>query len=239
VNWRSTVIVSILAAICLAADAPSTQPTPSQSFANLASPDADLREQAKSQLLGLQRSDLPALRELVEQNRPLAPAQMAALHDIVVHLYLSGEPYDSDPDFGFIGLRWTDMDMINDIPRLGVPVGTRLPGFPGFQLLRDGDLILGVFLQPNSPLQQWPNRYTTSIRMLQLGIEAAGNQRDIVLLVLRQGQRMRIPVRLRPKMKIPNLAAATDVETYFLQWQKKGEDYWQAQFLPLLRPGVS
>ena len=238
-NWRSTVFVSILAATCLAADAPSTQPTINQSFANLASPDADLRDQAKSRLLGLSRSDLPALRELVEQNRPLAPAQMAALHDIVVHLYLSGEPYESDPDFGFIGLRWTDVDMINDVPRLGVPVGTRLPGFPGFQLLRDGDLILGVFLQPDSPLQQWPNRYTTTIRMLQLGIEAAGNQRDIVLLVLRQGQRMRIPVRLRPKMKVPDLAAATDIETYFLQWQKKGEDYWQAQFLPLLRPGVS
>jgi hypothetical protein len=239
VNWRSTVIVSVLAAICLAADAPSTQPTIAESFANLASPDAGSREQAKTQLLSLSRGDLPALREVVEQHRPIAPAQMAALHDIVVHLYLSGEPYDSDPDFGFIGLRWTDMDMNSDTPRLGVPVGTRLPGFPGFQLLREGDLILGVFLQPNSPLQQWPNRYTTTINMLQLGIEAAGNQRDIVLLVLRQGQRMRIPVRLRPKMKVPQMAAAADVENYFLQWQKKGEDYWQAQFLPLLRPGVS
>jgi hypothetical protein len=234
--WRSTVIVLMFSGAALAApgSAPSTQPTIAQSFAGLASPDADLREQSRTNLLSLSRSDLPRLHELVEQNRPLAPAQMAALHDIVVHLYLSGEPYPSDPQNGVLGLRWP---YTLDVPRLGVPVEDRLPGFGGFQMLRDGDLILGIFVQPDAPLQQLPNLETPTITVLRSAIDSVGPKRDIELEVLRQGQRIRVPVRLRPRPIEP----ATDEGkvAFFDAWQKKGEDYWQAQFLPLLRPGGS
>jgi hypothetical protein len=57
------------------------------------------------------------------------------------------------------------------------------------------------------------------------------------LEVLRQGQRIRVPIRLRPKPIEPDTDPGK--EAFFDQWQKKGEDYWQNQFLPLLRPGVS
>jgi hypothetical protein len=236
--WRSTVIVLMFAGAALAAPgpatSPSTQPDIARWFAGLASPDADLREQSRTNLLGLSRGDLPRLHDLVEQNRPLAPSQMAALHDIVVHLYLSGETYPSDPKYGVLGLRWL---YTIDVPRLGVPVEQRLPGFGGFQMLHDGDLILGIFVQPDAPLQQLPNLETPSITVLRSGIENVGSRRDIELEVLRQGQRIRVPIRLRPRPIEPDTDPGK--EAFFDQWQKKGEDYWQNQFLPLLRPGVS
>jgi hypothetical protein len=231
--WRSTVIVLVFAGSALTAPAPppapSTQPGIAQWFAGLASPDADLREQSRTNLLGLSRSDLPRLRELIEQNQPLAPAQMAALHDIVIQLYLSGEPYQSDGQDGFIGLRWHEADESG----LGVSVDQRIPGFSGFQMLRDGDLILGVALRPDGALQLTP-----AVNVLVETIKNASPRRDIQLEVLRQGQRIRVPMHLRPK---PTLSDLTDdgIDSYFAQWQKKGEDYWQQQFLPLLRPGVS
>jgi len=227
--WRSTMIVLMIAGTALAAAAaPSTQPAIGQWFAGLASADADQREQSRTNLLGLSRGDLPRLRELVEQNRPLAPSQMVALHDIVVHLYLSGEPYASDASSGFLGLWWPDAELLAP-PRLGVPVEQRVPGFAGFQMLREGDLILGVLIWPDAPLQQLPNLVTPSYSVLTRAIQAAGANQDIVLEVLRQGQRIRIPVHLRPRPTLPDVT----------QWEKLGEDYWQAQFLPLLRSGVS
>ena len=229
--WRSTAIVLMLAGPALAAaTAPSTQPAIAQWFAGLASADANQREQSRTNLLGLSRGDLPRLRELVEQNRPLAPAQMTALHDIVVHLYLTGEPYPSDPLLGVIGLRWAD----EEPPRLGVPVDQRIPGFGGFQMLRDGDLILGVLLHSDSSSLQ----LTPSVAVLQYAIESIGPGHDVVLEVLRQGQRIQVSVHLRPK-PIPPDSSPQGIESFFDDWQKKGEDYWKNQFLPLLRPGVS
>jgi hypothetical protein len=227
--WRSMAIVLIFAGTALAATtAPSTQPAIGQWFAGLASPDADQREQSRTNLLGLSRSDLPQLRELVQKNQPLAPAQTAALHDIVVHLYLSGEHYESDASTGFLGLWWPGADLLAP-PRLGVPVEERVPGFGGFQKLREGDLILGVLIWPDAPLQQLPNLVTPNYKVLTDAIQAAGANRDIVLEVLRQGERIRIPVHLRPKPTLPDVT----------EWEQRGEDYWKAQFLPLLQTGVS
>src|SRR5258708_2183625 len=102
------------------AEAPSTAPStqPVISFAadapargwvgDLASPEDAKREEARTNLMGLSREDLPRLRALVEENRPVAAAQAAALHEIVVQIYLSEEPYEQDfPLTGFLGLSWS------------------------------------------------------------------------------------------------------------------------------------
>ncbi len=54
-----------------------------------------------------------------------------------------------------MGIRWP-LEMV-DAPRLGVPVVERWPGFPARRLLRDGDMILGVYVRPDLPLGQLPN----------------------------------------------------------------------------------
>ena len=82
---------------------PSTQPaaqfaadSPARTwFAQLASMDDAKRDDARTGLMGLTRDDLPSLRALVDESRPLAAAQVAALHEIVLQLFLSGEPYEN------------------------------------------------------------------------------------------------------------------------------------------------
>jgi hypothetical protein len=232
------------------AETPATQPAtrpattlPADSpirawFTSLASPDGTQRDEAETRLMGLTRDDLPGLRALVEQSRPLAPAQVAALHDIVVQVYLSGEPYVSDSNGGFLGLRWVnDPIRLEEAPGIGVPVDVRLIGFPSFQMLREGDLILGVLVQPKQPLQQLPNMATPTLPLLQAAISQAGANRQVILEVLRQGQTIRVPLRLMPR---PKLQESPDViESFSTERKQKGEAYWAKEFLPLLRPGVS
>jgi hypothetical protein len=210
------------------ADAP-----PRKWFVQLASPDQQIRDEARIQLMGLSRDGLPALRKLVEKSRPLAAEQAAALHEIVVHLYLSGEPYSSDNSKGFLGLQ----NLYEGPPRMGVPVQKRIPGFPSFQMLRPGDLILAVVLHPDSPTQEM-DLPTPNGLVLHDVIMHAGSDQTVVLQVLRQGQTLQVPLRLRPAPVLPELAPV-EVEAFFANRVQKGEDYWQREFMPLLRPRIS
>lgn len=207
-------------------------------FADLASPDGTKRDEAETRLMGLTRDDLPALRSLVEQSRPLSPAQVAALHDIIMQIYLSGEPYDSDSPGGFLGLRWINAPLPMEEARgMGVPVDIRLVGFPSFQMLREGDLILGVLVQPKQPLQQLPNMATPTLPLLQAAINQAGANHEVILEVLRQGQVIRVPLRLMPRPKLPE--SPDVIESFSAERKQKGEAYWKKEFLPLLYPAMS
>jgi hypothetical protein len=224
---------------------PSTQPAAEFSadsparvwFAQLASLDETKRDDARTQLMGLTRDDLPRLRELVVKNRPLVAEQAAALHEIVVHVYLTGEPYSANNSNGFLGLLWPQ-EIYDDSSRLGVAVENRLPGFPSFQLLRDGDLIHGVYVNPDAPLQQLPNLLTPNRGALTHVVGEAGANSTVVLEVLRQGQMIKVAMRLAAKPILPEMVPA-EVEAFFSQRSQKGEKYWQEEFLPLIRPGMS
>ncbi len=208
---------------------------------NLASPDASVREQAQTQLMGISRSELDGLRLLI-QKTSLVPAQVNALHDIVTHAFLAGETYEAAPGQAFLGIRWytPDVDDLNiGPPRLGVPVEQRIPGFPSFQSLRNGDLILGVLVEPNAPIQQLPNMQTPTRRLLITAVSQAGSAKVLVLQILRQGQPLRVPVRLAPK---PVELAGNDighVEQFLSDRMQRAEEFWQANFVPLLRQNVS
>jgi hypothetical protein len=237
------ILISILTCGCVVfaeapRTAPATQPVPFAAdaparnwFAELASPEDNKREEARTNLMGLTRNDLPRLRALVEQSRPLAASQVAALHEIVIQIYLSGESYPpAFPVTGFLGLSWpqgTDPGT-----RLGVLVQTRFPGFPSFRMLRDGDLILGVLLNPNAPLEVGPNTTTQDLGRLMGAIGAAGANREVVLDVLRQGQEIKVPLQLKPH---PLLEIGADPTDFFDRRQQKAEEYWRTEFVPLLR----
>jgi hypothetical protein len=224
------------------ATAPTTEPTTQpisddlirQWFSDLASPDSTVRDNAQTSLMGLSRDDLSRLRLRVQRDAPLAPAQIAVLHDIVVQVYLSSQTYPVDANQGFLGLSWpVDFDRVQ--LRQGVPVVNRLPGCPAFRWLRDGDLILGITVEPRIALPTSVPRPTPSQQILQEIIEQAGPDRLITLDVLRQGQQIRVSLHLRPRPMVP---LQTD-QDFLDRWQHDGEAYWQAQFVPLLQAGIS
>jgi len=221
---------------------PSTQPTVPRAtirgwFSDLASPDAARREEAQVQLMGLSRDDLPTLKLVVQESRPLAPAQVAALHDIVLQVYLSGEQYETDPlHHGFLGLHWSmEEARTADSGTLGVPVEERLLGFPSFRVLRQNDLILAVLIHPDEPAQQLPNTTTPTGNILVDVVGKTVPNQEIWLEVLRQGQVIRIPIRVMPR---PRLLNDEMIDVFINERVKKAEDFWKKQFDPLLRSAV-
>ena len=223
------------------ATSPTTQPVVEFSvdspvrtwFSELASADETKRDEARTLLMGLTRDDLPRLRELVARSRPLAAEQAAALHEIVVHVYLSGEPYAANGSKGFLGLQHLDSGAF----RLGTPVQSPLPGFPSCQMLRDGDLIRAVVVHPEAPsLEQ--DLPTPNGETLHNVIAGAGANQTVVLEILRQGQTIRVPLRLLPRPVVCD-ESQMDMAAFITERQQKGEEYWQREFVPLVRAGMS
>jgi hypothetical protein len=252
-------ILLLLAPLAGRADVPATMPStqpaarfapdaPARTwFAQLASIDDAKRDEARTSLMGLTRDDLPALRKLVDESRPLAAAQVAALHEIVLQLYLSGEPYEVDASpvdlaglptspGGFLGLVSGSEGYGSS--RLGVPVERRIPGFASFRVLRDGDLILAIIFNPDVPLFALPNVRTSNFEIFKQAIAGVGPNRDVTLEILRQGQRIRVTTQLGARPAIAN-HPQEQVEEYFAQRLQKAENYWQQELLPLLKAGIS
>lgn len=224
--------------------APTTQPAADsesaikRAFANLASRDATVREEAFTTLLSLPPEELPTLEKAVAQSQPLFPAQVVALRQIVTQVYLSGEPFDGDPSKGFLGIQnmqefpvnfCTSPADMSDSYRVGVVVTTRLPGFASGRGLRDGDIILSILDRPDVPIRTVEDFMRGIVEM------RAG---DIAhLQLLRQGQVITVAIKLgpRPLEAIPGGA----ISELLLRRQAKADAYWIEHFVPLLKEGVS
>lgn len=234
------VAVSPVVALAAATSQPTTHPTTApadlrlmaRSLSDLASPDAEVREVARTQLMRLTRPDLNSLQRLVERSQPLAPSQAAALRQIVREVYLAGEDYEKDPTKGFLGilmdksaLGTRDLQQPNDIaPVPGVVVEDRIPGFCASRMLRDGDIILGM-AEPPQPFNS-PND-------LQLAIAGLEPGSVVRLQVLRHGQLIEVEVTLDSR---PLEADGMDsAESFRDRRAKKFEEYWQANFTNLLK----
>ena len=240
---RSSLLGLLLVPTSIAfADAPTTAPTtapvefaadaPARTwFSQLDSPDPKEREAAREGLMALPSEQLPMLRLLVATTRSLSAAQAVSLHDIVIQVFLSGEKYPSEPG-GFLGLRWpADFALgMDTLPRFGVPIEIRLPGFPGFGVLRTGDMIIGVLVEPDLPLNRLPNLRTPTHTELTEAVSPAGAGRRIALEVLRYGEVIRVSVKLAPH-PITDFA---NLEAMFADRETRAEKYWQTEFLPLL-----
>jgi hypothetical protein len=203
-------------------------------FAELADPDADIRAAAFTRLLGLSRADLEGLREVVEQSRPIAPAQAAALHDIVIHVYLSGEEYEIGAAQGFLGVKSLHQGLealrLGEVPPGddgGVAIGERLPGFCGFQSLRDGDMILGV-VAPR------PMQMTSWFEFQRYVLQSQPGQ-TITFQVLRQGRITEVPIKLsaRPAAAADNFDLGAWQEL-LADRHNRAEALWTGVFKPLL-----
>jgi hypothetical protein len=205
------------------------------SFANLASPDPAVRTDALSRLMGLEATDLPMLRTVVEESRPLAAAQTSVLEQIVTHVFLTGETYESNLS-GFLGIKmeaihvtFTDLSARETAPSGGMVVFERMPGFPGARMLLDGDVILAVLDRPQISIQE-TDGFAAVVRDMGAGS-------TVHFLILRHGQIVRVAVKLASR---PNLADNfNEMSALLVERRKLASEYWTAQFAPLLKEPVS
>ncbi len=227
---------------------PATQPIADAKlqalFNDLAASDAAARDAALGELLALTRAELPGLRRVVEQSRPVAPSQAHALRDVVNHVFLSGETYNAEPRVGFLGLGMPTLDSV-EVPRVGerpdppnapglarantgVPVEHRIPGFCAFRTLRDGDVILAIMKPTPRRLRDW-NELTYAVRTFRAG-------ETITLQVLRQGTILSVPVTLDATVLVPH----PDVwhQVLLPKREAAAEAQWNEHFAPLMEQQV-
>lgn len=199
----------------------------------LASPDACVREVARVHLMKLKREQLPELRNLVEQCRPLAPSQAIVLRQIVQEVFLSGEPYEAEPHHGFLGILMGEADLsMRDQPQEddersapGVVVIDRIPGFCAARTLIDGDVILGtseqVFAGPS---------------VLKLAIQQKSPGDIVQLRVLRHGRLIDVPLTLDAHPA--QVTSESAVFAFKAKRLARFNEYWEKTFAPLLKEQV-
>lgn len=250
----SVALVLLMGAIYVYAD-PATQPTTRATIANattrptsenqiaawfteLANRDSSRRDAARQNLMGLSRADLPTLRAIVQKNHPLAPSQAAALRDIVTQVFLSGETYNPVPQHAFLGVTYqgyvpgAPADIDDGNPQAGVVVTDRIPGFPAYRALQNGDVIMGATEMGDDIISRTDE--------LQGLINTYHDGDTIHLKILRAGQTIIVPVKL---------CAHPDWDTHqFLdirqvpevrKRQLKADDYWDANFAQFIDDSVS
>ncbi len=91
-------------------------------------------------------------------------------------------------------------------------------------------MILGIYLNPSLPLLQPPNAQThlrTEVRSILQNVQQS---QQIELQVLRDGEVIRIPLRLAPKPQ----AALTGLDEFSVQRNVRVEKYWNENFAPLV-----
>lgn len=245
VMWAAAICAAVVLAplpVAVRAEEPATQPTTRPSdqanmrkwLADLASPDASVRDAARARMMTLSRDDLPALQDLVRRSMPLAPSQAIALRQIVEEVYLADEPYEAAKNQGFLGIL---MDQGGTIMRdfdhgdqshvePGVIVAERIPGFCASRTLLDGDVILGTTN---------PRMIFTDSASLQHAVQAMNPGETMHLEVLRNGRIVDVPLVLDPK---PLDATPATISSFKLQRAAKFRDYWQSTFGPLLKEDV-
>jgi len=211
-------------------------------FAELADSDAQVRDQASQDLMGISADDLPKLRQLMIETHPLAPDQTAALKDIVTQAYLASQKYDiadnqqtdisGNRDPFFLGLLWPPQTG-NEI-RMGVPVDERIPGFPSYRFLRRGDMIIGIFINPDASLLQYPNMETHNVPTLTAAINGPPRVQDIALQVLRNGQILKVRVKMAPRPLYADPLNQGSLHQFIADRAADAERYWNENFAPLL-----
>lgn len=230
-TWGPVVVVVLLLGAALAPGAqPASRPAPAQTstdavrtwYLQLADRDPEVRERARINLMGIKRKDLAALEKVVAENRPVQASQAAVLYDIVTHVYMAGEPYPvNDTLGGFLGLR--NMNDWDAPP--GVMITTRIPGFPAYRMLREGDVIVGIDELPDTAITN-SREFVDVLRQVPAGA-------TVTLRVLRGGDVQKVAVRLDPRPAAANNLGDAMALLESTR-QTKADEYWARAFAPLV-----
>lgn len=205
-----------------------------QWFAELDDPDAAVRDAARLKLMGMRRQDLPAFRQLVHESVPLQPSQAAVLRQVVTHVYLAGEGYETTNAEGFLGVKMQETSVRLPAadraepfaPAVGVVIVERMPGFAGARMLVDGDVILGVVERPDVR--------TLGVYEFQMVVKAVTPGTTIHFQVMRQGQVIRVPIAPDPRP----FEADVNMQDLTYRRQRKADEYWEKSFAPVVKESV-
>jgi hypothetical protein len=227
-------LLSLIASPCLGADRPSTTQRFSDAlaaYAHLTDADPIVRQSAQQQLMRIQKSELPRLRQAVEEDPP-APAQIPALHQAVTGAMLASSDYASDSRRGFLGITLGQITLENGAQR--VVVQSRLAGFVGWRMLQAGDIFVAVVGSKRIAIDD-----VTALQQAILGQPAGAR---LTLVVLRGGRVVRVPVTLDAVPEATGAGAAPNLPPDPAQFQAMqatrlaaAQDYWEKHFAPLCR----
>lgn len=219
--------------------APATQPTTSETdlakwIGELDARSPDIRAEAMTRLLQVSRGDLPALKRVVDGARPISPGQATVLHDVVIHVWLAGEPYPTQ-DVGFLGVSlmptngWDDASGVVD----GVQVLARMPGFAAYGALLDSDLILEIKEKPGVRYNM-VDEFAMTIARYRPGTL-------LHLVVLRQTRQIVVLIRLsaRPSAAGDLRSGRGDMDTLLGERMLAAEKYYDENFARLLGDEIS
>jgi hypothetical protein len=205
--------------------APTSQPVQRIRIliAQLNDPDSQKRDEALQELLSFPPDQLPMLRAVVAEARPLTPGQLSLLKQAVRHIYISGARYPVAPnDTPFLGLSWESKNPEEWKDLGGVPVARRIPGFAAYQTLREGDVIRGVEELPDVSLQ------STEAVGNAVGAFRAGQ--TIHLLITRNGKPMTVKVLLRNKPLALAMDAIGGLDLWLDEQIAAADQYWDNFF---------
>jgi hypothetical protein len=225
---------------------PTTAPTDTPAslkslLRQLGDSDPSVRDATREQLMAMPSTDLPALRAALAAMRPLPPGVAQAMHDIVTHVYLSGEISPGPKPSGFMGIGmvrddqsvYPDDDQGDTQLPLGVIVDMRLPGFDAYRVLRDGDIITMLSTDESGPIA-----VHSSLNICGAVAQLSPGE-HVRLKVLRNGRRIDVTLVLNQRpIELP-LDALVEPEAYRNDRQKKAEKYWNDQFASVLDPSIS
>jgi hypothetical protein len=204
-------------------------PAIKQLLSQLAADNYLTRENARVSLMGLKRTELPALRDAVRQSLPLVPSQVTVLREIVTQIYLAGDLYIADDDGrGFLGIHLPDWSRPEERALLnverGVVVVSRVPGFCAYRMLQDGDILLSMADGMGGSIE------FGSGEQLRQAVHSAKAGDTIRLEVLRQGQILSIPITLDLKP----FNVDKQIEEFTARRADQANDLWERDFAPLL-----
>jgi hypothetical protein len=244
-------------------DEPATRPADDElrsMIARLGAEKPVTRDAAKTDLLGLPGESLEDIRRLVTTGNPPVPAVATGLHDVVIHLFLKRQgyrvasPVKGQPVEFVAGLPQlaNDPNETDEPGRLGYTINEVLPGFPAYQYLRPGDLVIGIYVIPLMNSLGEPNTETHSLIQFRQGVQQvlARNKPPeipkLTMQLIRGGRSMRItvPMALKPADIDTDPVSATDPDpratwTAFAAARAlQAERYWHTQFaVPLKLAG--
>jgi hypothetical protein len=206
-------------------------------FDQLADSDPAVRDEARVNLMGLRRDQLPALRHIVQNNLPLAPSQAAVLRDIVIHIFLAGEPYASNNKMGFLGAMLEEMAPVEEapdeegIPRqrddgvVGVIITEPIEGFCANRFLRAGDIVLGVIGDDFYP--------TATLDDLRARVQNLKAGEAITLQIMRQAKVIRVTFKVDA---CPWAAQNMAMDEFRNKRMERAKQYWRDVFEPAVDP---
>ncbi|HMO24904.1 MAG TPA: hypothetical protein PKB10_01410 [Tepidisphaeraceae bacterium] len=178
------------------------------------------RDRARRALMRLKRDDLPALRSATGAAERLSPEQRTSLADVVTHIYIATADLPRTP-MGFLGVQLgrvlEEFEFREPEDGQGALVVSRMPGFVAYEVLEDGDLIVGIAGTIDVAI--------TSGRDLQMHIGGRRAGEPLTLIVRRAAEQLRIPLRLsaRPEaadMELQNELnrLSSEAEQFFERW---------------------